>query len=173
MKFTLLLFTLVLFSFGCGSKTSSGEAVVSYKDAQLSKEDLSAMMPEQYSASDSADIAAKIIQLWIERECWKEQAQNTIWTPENEQQLNEYKESLMIQSYQSQLIQEKLDTNIQSEEINNWMKQFSDTTQKYTPKQVKEFILMGRKNKLISDIQQTLLQEAEQSGQIQFGGNKK
>lgn len=170
MKYLFILGTVLLLFAACNSQSDSSESVATYKDLHLSKNELIAMMPVAYSAADSADIANKIIQLWVERACWIDQAQHTAWTAEEEQQLNDYKESLMIQHYQSELLKEKLDTNVQKEEIDRWMNQLADTNQKYTPKQVKDFILMGRKSKIISDLQAGFIKEAQDKGQVQIGG---
>jgi hypothetical protein len=172
MKYSFIIGAVSLLFVACNSHTDSSESVATYKDLHLTKSELISMMPVPYSAADSADIAGKIIQLWIEKACWLDQAEHSTWTEEEEKQLNDYKESLMIQHYQAELIKEKLDTNVKTEEIDHWMSQLADTNQKFTPRQVKDFILMGRKSKIISDLQEGFIKEAQDQGQVQIGGSK-
>jgi len=169
MRFCLIfVFIYLLIAAGCSNTPK--DAVAQYKDKSLSRTGLLSLMPQDYSPSDSADIAQQIIQHWIEKEWWKDQTSNAELTSENEFQIEEYTQTLLFQNWKNQFIAEKLDTLISSEQIQQWRTETGDSLNKFSSSQIKEVILQSRKNNIINDYMLLSLQEAEKSGWIKREG---
>jgi hypothetical protein len=169
----LTFLSLLLCSFFWGCSDVPVDTIAQYKDRFLTRNGLLAMMPQDYSPADSADIAQQMVQNWIETEWWKDQTSEMDLTEENEKQLEEYKQTLLFQNWKNQFIAEKLDTVISPEQIIEWRTQLGDSLNKYTNQQIVEVILQSRKNKIISDYKKQSITEAEKSGTIKKGAGLK
>ena len=160
MRFSLL-FLMYLLSFLWGCSNAQKDVVVQYKDKYLSRAGLLSLMPQDYSPSDSADIAQQIIQHWIEMEWRKDQSAHVELSVENEIQLEDYEQALKFQNWKNQFLSEKLDTLITNDQIQDWRMLSGDSLNKFSSSQIKEVILQSRKNNIISDFMSQSLQQAE------------
>jgi hypothetical protein len=172
MRFSLL-FLMYLSSFLWGCSNAQKDVVVQYKDKYLSRAGLLSLMPQDYSPSDSADIAQQIIQHWIEMEWRKDQSAHVELSVENEIQLEDYEQALKFQNWKNQLLSEKLDTLITNDQIQEWRMLSGDSLNKFSSSQIKEVILQSRKNNIISDFMSQSLQQAEKDGSIKRAGETK
>ena len=91
----------------------------------LYESDLKGMVPENATIMDSIQIASNFIDSWIKRQVLVHQAENNLNKEELDlkKQLEEYRNSLVIYAYESQLINQKLDTVVSEDEIEAYYEQ--------------------------------------------------
>ena len=91
----------------------------------LYESDLKGMVPENATIMDSIQIASNFIDSWIKRQVLVHQAENNLNKEELDlkKQLEEYRNSLVIYAYESQLINQKLDTVVDEDEIEAYYEQ--------------------------------------------------
>lgn len=101
------------------------EALVRVGDAYLTAAELERMMPENMLPADSADIAQKKISAWVARQVLLDKAKcNLDETSEKEieEQIAQYRESLLIFSYETRIAKQLLDTIVSNKEIEDYYK---------------------------------------------------
>lgn len=117
----LLLGTLTF--TGCNLGKSGGEDwVVRVQDHYLSREELNEIIPPETSREDSVKIADNYINKWLKDQVVLVQAELNL-PPELtdfEQQLRDYRNSLVVYAFERELIQQKLDTVITDKEVENY-----------------------------------------------------
>ncbi len=114
--------SILIASSSCELITASQEEqqhVARVYDTYLYQEELSAQMPNPIDSLDSVMFAKRLIDLWIEKQLLLYNAENNLSEEAKnvEYQLKEYKTDLLIYAYESQLINQKLDTVISQEEL--------------------------------------------------------
>lgn len=120
LSMTLLVLVATLFS--CGGKEEAEvpvDAIARVYDKYLLKEDLQGIIPENTDPKDSIKLVENFIQNWIRENLMLEHADKNL--PEEakdfNKQLEAYKRSLLVYTFEQALIAEKLDTNIGQESI--------------------------------------------------------
>ena len=101
-------------------KKSPNEVVVAECYGKyLYESDLKGIVPEGVTIMDSIQRVSTFIDSWIRRQVLIHQAENNIDKEELDlkKQLEEYRNSLVIYAYESQLINQKLDTVVSEDEI--------------------------------------------------------
>jgi len=121
------LFILSLLS-GCTyfSKSSPGNDVVAtVGDKSLFRKELSVALPKGITKADSINQAKDYIQRWVKQELMLKMAEENLTDDQKDvqQELDEYRTSLIIHRYQQQLINQKLDTVLTESDI----RQFYDS----------------------------------------------
>jgi hypothetical protein len=120
------IFILVLFVFaGCSyfSKTAPEDDVVArVGDKVLLRGDLALSIPFGLTQADSALSANNIIQRWVKQELMLQMAEENLDADQRDvqQELDEYRNSLIIHRYQQQLLSQKMDTTITEDDIRNF-----------------------------------------------------
>lgn len=128
MRLTIVLFCIFIFS-SCDylsvleKEEQTSEVVAIVNSEKLFKEDLKGILPNNFSKEDSLIIVNSYIQDWaIKKLLLKEAANNN--SSESLENINklvqDYKESLLINNYKEQLINQKLDTLISDQEIEEY-----------------------------------------------------
>jgi hypothetical protein len=121
----LLFFALILVALlaSCklmpGKKENTGKAVARVNDRYLYPEDLQGMVPPGTSATDSAGIVSAYINDWIRQQLLLKQAEDNLDESNREfsRQIEQYRNSLIIYAYESELVKQKLDTIVPMSEI--------------------------------------------------------
>ena len=113
----------------CGSEEEySGEPVAKVGDSILYSQMVEKVIPRESSPEDSAKIAENFIKNWMREQVVISQAKLNL--PEEElnfeEQLNNYRNSLLIYKYESRLIQQKLDTFITDIDVETYYKENKD-----------------------------------------------
>lgn len=119
----LPLCALLLFS--CRFRRSVPlDAVARVGNEYLTAKELERMMPEGILPTDSADVAQKKISAWVARQVLLDKAQRNIDEAEAgiEEQIAQYRESLLIFSYENKITQQLLDTVVSDKEIEDYYK---------------------------------------------------
>ena len=120
-KILLCVFTAVLL-FSCGGKKkeeSTEKPVARVYDVFLYPADLKNIVPHDISAKDSAALIKKYIEKWIVDALELKNAEKNLTTEQLniDKQLAEYRKNLLIYSYQTELVRQKLDTSVTQAEI--------------------------------------------------------
>ena len=100
----------------------------------LYQSDLQGIVPENTSVMDSIYRVNAFIDSWIRRQVLLHQAETNLSVAEMDfgKQLEEYRNSLVIYSYETQLISQKLDTIVSEEEIEAYYEENKDNFQLHT-----------------------------------------
>jgi len=108
------------------SKSSPGNDVVAtVGDKSLFRKELSVALPKGITKADSINQAKDYIQRWVKQELMLKMAEENLTDDQKDvqQELDEYRTSLIIHRYQQQLINQKLDTVLTESDI----RQFYDS----------------------------------------------
>lgn len=121
LKYTLfLVLSGLLISCDYFSKIEvEDNAVARVKDVFLNQSDINDIIPKDASKEDSLLIANNYIQNWIKEQLVLEKAELNLKDEQRDfdKQIEDYRRTLLIYSYESQLINEILDTNVSGDEI--------------------------------------------------------
>ncbi len=98
------------------------EAIARAYDKYLYFDDLKGLIPEGTSATDSIDITTAYINNWIRQELLLKQAEDNLEDANRDfsKQIEQYRNSLIIYAYESELVNQKLDTVISMQEIEDY-----------------------------------------------------
>lgn len=94
-------------------------AVAEAYQEKLYRSDLLRMIPPDAPKEDSAALAQRFIETWARERVLLHKAEENLTTAQKnvEQQLRDYRESLITYAYEQALVRQKLDTNISAGEI--------------------------------------------------------
>ncbi len=112
----VLFLTLLIFTAGCDvfKQEEEREVIAKVKEHQLYLDELTAVLPANVSSEDSLNFATGFIESWATQMLLLDKAELNL--PEEEKdvqnQLEEYRRSLIIYKYQRQLIRQLLDTTV-------------------------------------------------------------
>lgn len=118
-------FLLVLFTFGsCKSDVEEGDKVVSAYDYALYYSDLDKVIPKGISGNDSLVFVQNYINHWMQEKVMLHFSELNLQEADLniEQQMENFKNSLLIYQYQKRFVQQNLDTIISDEEISEYYK---------------------------------------------------
>jgi hypothetical protein len=109
------------FCFSCKNQKED-DAVARVYDKYLTAEELHEMMPKEVHGKDSIALCKTLIDAWIEKNVELHQAENNLSDEDKdvEQQLEDYRTSIISYKFENALANEKLDTNISNEEIEKY-----------------------------------------------------
>ncbi len=134
MKYIIYLFAIAIIFSGCKNEeknTSSKEPIAKIHKKNLYLSDVEDVIPDNKSKEDSTMIAKNYIKNWIKKQLLLKKAENNLSKEDKdvEKQIEEYRTSLLIYRYQQQLIDQKLDTTVSREEIQNY---YENNTSNFT-----------------------------------------
>ena len=116
---------LVLFS-SCSylHKSKKGDAVAKAYDKYLYISDLKGIVPPGTNKRDSLTITKNFIDNWIRQQILIHQAENNLSEDQKNftEQLENYRNSLVVFQYETELIKQKLDTIVSKQEIEKYYK---------------------------------------------------
>ena len=120
-------FALLLLLAGCDyfEKSSKEVVVAECYGKYLYESDLIGIVPENTPTMDSIQRVSNFIDSWIRRQVLLHQAENNLKQEalNLDKQLEEYRNQLVIYAYESQLVNQKLDTIVSEEEIEAYYEQ--------------------------------------------------
>ncbi len=170
-KLAVLIGILVLFQ-GCDFfKKHPQEAVVAECYGKyLFVSDLQGIVPENTNIMDSIYRVNAFIDSWIQRQVLLHQAESNLSKEELdiEKELEEYRNSLIIYKYETQLIDQKLDTMVSEEEIEAYYEANKDNFQLHTTMVKAAYVILDEDckqkdmfQKLMNDRDTLLLQNLD------------
>jgi hypothetical protein len=104
-------------------KASSKEKPIArVYDKNLYPEDLKGVIPAGTAANDSIEITAAYINNWVRQELLLKQAEDNLDETNRDfsEQIEQYRNSLIIYAYESELVKQKLDTVVTMNEIEDY-----------------------------------------------------
>lgn len=123
----LLALMLLLSLAGCDffQKNAKEIVVVECYGKYLYESDLQGIVPENVSVMDSIQRVNSFIDSWIERQILLHQAETNLSKEQLDlkKQLDEYRNSLVMYAYETQLVNQKLDTVVSEDEIADYYEQ--------------------------------------------------
>ena len=126
----------------------------------LHQSDLQSIMYEGISKNDSIVKAKAFIDNWIRRQLLIHQAENSIDKSELDfsKEIEDYRNSLIIYKYESQLIEQNLDTVVSDEEIAKYLE--DNAPLELEKDAVRTIILNIRKKAFIEEMNKSLYNKA-------------
>ena len=120
-----IVFVLLLAGCDFFEKKSKEVVVAECYGKYLYESDLIGLVPEGTPTMDSIQRVSTFIDSWIKRQVLIHQAENNLDKEalDLKKQLEEYRNSLVIYAYESQLVDQKLDTIVGKEEIEAYYEQ--------------------------------------------------
>lgn len=116
--FSACLVMVVLTS--CQSESfESADVLVTVYDEVFTQADLLGRMPKMYQSDDSARLAEKIVNDWVEEQVVLNFAEKNLNARQKDfsSQLESYRENLVIYTFERELVRQKLDTIISDSEL--------------------------------------------------------
>lgn len=123
MRFTHLLLFFFLFSVSCTGRQGSMKEnlLVEVNGNLLYREDLQRVLPPGLSPDDSLLFAEKYIRDWVEGILLYDVAENNIPNSQEVAELVEnYRKTLIIHTYQQELIRQKLSSEVSEQELTDF-----------------------------------------------------
>jgi hypothetical protein len=118
------LFTSVLVSCNLlpGKDKSREKAIARVYDKYLYADDLKGVVPAGTPAIDSLEITTAYLNNWVRQELLLKQAEDNLDEANRDfsRQIEQYRNSLIIYAYESELVNQKLDTNVSMNEIEDY-----------------------------------------------------
>ena len=120
-----IAFLVLMASCDYFQKSSKEVVVAECYGKYLYESDLQGIVPEGVGTMDSLQRVSTFIDSWVKRQVLIHQAENNIDKEalDLDKQMQEYRNSLVIYAYESQLIDQKLDTIVSDEEIAEYYEQ--------------------------------------------------
>lgn len=116
---TILASILVVVSACTSSQVDEQDVLVTAYGESFTKQDLQERMPKGYLADDSSRIADKIINSWVEDVVMINFAEQNLSPAQKDfsNQLESYRQNLVIYTFERELVRQKLDTIISDREL--------------------------------------------------------
>lgn len=160
-KFVIGLVFLLVFASCQNLKNGNGDRIVAtIYDKTLYQSDLQSVLYEGISVNDSLVRTKAFIDNWIRRQLVIHQAEKNIDKSELDftRQIEDYRSSLIIYKYESQLIEQNLDTVVSDKEIAKYMEDNSPLEME--EETIRYIILNMRKKELIEKMNNSLYNKA-------------
>ena len=103
----------------CNNKINEKDLLAKVYDKTLSRNDLNEVFPKSLKGKDSINFVNSYIKKWIEKNVLIYNANNNLTDEQKnfENEMEEYKSSLLIYNYEKEFIFQKLDTVVAEKEI--------------------------------------------------------
>jgi len=119
-----IVFFLLILLTGCSSffKKKTEHAVARVYSDYLYESELKSIIPKGTLVKDSISLARSYIENWIHQRLIIHQAEQNLTSAQMDftQQLDNYKNSLIIYTYENELVKQKLDTLVSDDDIGNY-----------------------------------------------------
>ena len=123
----IIVFTSLLTA--CKLINEKGEPVVKVGDKVLTMEELAKSVPNYLDATDSALWADDYIKKWVQRELLLLKAENALSAELKDvtQELEEYRNSLIVYRYKNEVIKEKIDTTVNDSKVQQYFNEHRES----------------------------------------------
>jgi len=126
----VIILTLLIFLSGCGPAINNdkGTVIAKVHDLYLYESDIKGLVPKGTSMHDSIAMVKNYTDNWIKTQLMVDQAKKNLTEEQLDfsKQLDEYRNSLMIYRYETELIKQMLDTVVTDQEIEEYYKSHLD-----------------------------------------------
>jgi hypothetical protein len=119
-----LALVLLIIITGCSAffKKKTEHAVARVYNEYLYESDLKSVIPKGTPSKDSIGLAKSYIDNWVHQKLVIHQAEQNLTSAQMDftQQLDNYKNSLIIYTYENELVKQKMDTLVTDEDVENY-----------------------------------------------------
>lgn len=152
MKFQLFIAVLGIVGLGsCHWNDDRAELIAEIGDKQLTRKEVSDIVPDNSTEEDSASLADHYIHDWVTKQLIISKAESSL--PEEllsfEEMIENYRSSLLIYAFEQEWVRQKLDTIVSDQEIEQY---YNDNESNF---QLKDYILKVKFCALAADNKQT------------------
>lgn len=130
-KINWLILTFAILFAGCEyfeQSSSEKEPIARVGENYLYKKDLEGLITKSDNPQDSAETVKNYINNWVKQQVVLQKAEENLpeYQLDVEQKLQEYRRSLIIHKYETELIRQKLDTIVSEKQIKDYYKNHKD-----------------------------------------------
>lgn len=128
IRHTLCLLTLAIMTSCLTDTSGKGLVVAKCYDKKLYASDLAGIATPDMNPTDSIERVNNFINNWISQQILIHQAEHSLRSDQLDfsKELNTYRNSLVVYAYETQLIEQNLDTIVSDEEIEQYYEQNKD-----------------------------------------------
>ncbi len=121
-KKIFLVFIIIISALTACNTSNDEDLVATVFEYKLLKSDLKSIVPPNTSKADSSAIVTNYINNWVKEKVILNKAEKNLSKEQMnfEEMIKNYRNSLVIYTYETQLIKQLLDTNITYQEIENY-----------------------------------------------------
>jgi hypothetical protein len=154
---------LVSCNFLPGKGKSQEKAIARVYDKYLYKADLLGVVPAGTSANDSTEITVAYINNWVRQELLLKQAEDNLDESNRDfsKQIEQYRNSLIIYSYESELVKQKLDTVVAMSEIEEYYQKNQNNFHLRENIVLASYVIIGKNSPLATKLK-SLLQSSRE-----------
>lgn len=145
----------VLLLCGCTHRSDESPLVAEVYGHQLHRSDLVGLVAEGVSAEDSAAIVNNYVEQWIRQTVILSRAEKNI-KDNFDRQIQEYRNSLLTYSYEQQIVNQLLDTNISDEQISEYYEQHRDDFRLTNAIVKAVYVVVPNKSPLVSKLKKII-----------------
>jgi hypothetical protein len=134
-------------------------AIARVNDKYLYPEDLKDVVPAGTGATDSIEITAAYINNWVRQELLLKQAEDNLEETNRDftHQIEQYRNSLIIYAYESELVNQKLDTVVPVSEIEDYYEKNQNNFQLRENIVLASYVIVGKNSPIAAKVKSLLL----------------
>jgi len=140
-----------------------GKPLARVYDKYLYPDDLKGVVPVGTSANDSVEMTAAYINNWVRQELLLKQAEDNLEEPNRDfsKQIEQYRNSLIIYAYESELVKQKLDTVIPQSEIEDYYQKNQGNFHLRENIVLASYVIINKKSPVANKVKSLLLSNRE------------
>lgn len=139
--------------------TKKGTPIARVYQKNLYMEDLKGVIPAGTSTIDSIEMTAAYINNWVRQELLLKQAEDNISEANRDfsEQIEQYRNSLIIYAYESELVKQKLDTVVPMSEIEDYYKKNQNNF--YLRENIVQasYVIIGKNSPIVPKVKSLLI----------------
>lgn len=138
-------------------------AIARVNDKYLYPEDLKDVIPSGTAANDSIEITAAYINNWVRQELLLKQAEDNLEETNRDftDQIEQYRNSLIIYAYESELVNQKLDTVVPIAEIESYYKENQNNFYLRENIVLASYVIIGKSSPVAAKVKSLLVSNRE------------
>ena len=142
---------------------TEGKPVARVYDKNLYRDDLQGLIPPGTSANDSIEMTTAYINNWIRQELLLKQAEDNLDESNRDfsKQIEQYRNSLIIYAYESELVKQKLDTVVTQPEIEEYYKANQNNFYLRENIVLASYVIIGKNSSVATKVKSLLLSTRE------------
>lgn len=139
------------------------KAVARVYDKYLYQDDLADVIPHGTSKNDSIEITAAYINNWVRQELLLKQAEDNLEETNRDfsKQIEQYRNSLIIYAYESELVKQKLDTVVPQAEIEAYYKENQNNFHLRENIVLASYVIVSKSSPIASKVKTLLVSNRE------------
>lgn len=142
-----------------GGKGKSDDAIARVYDKYLYANDLKGLVPAGTGKNDSIEITSAYINNWVRQELLLKQASDNLEADaiDFDKQIEQYRNSLVIFAYESELVKQKLDTTVSASEIEKYYNENQSNFQLHENIVLANYAIIDKTSPLVNKVKGLLV----------------